>query len=144
MTKERGKNAGNTGGKPFAIGNPGRPKGSLNKTTLAVQSLLDGQAQALTQKAIGLALEGDMLAIRICLDRIIPIRKSRPISINLPDTKTAVGVADAQSTVVKTVAEGEITPEEGKVLADILEARRRSIETQEHEARLKKLEELEK
>ncbi len=85
-----------------------------------------------------------MLAIRICLDRIIPIRKSRPISINLPDTKTAVGVADAQSTVVKTVAEGEITPEEGKVLADILEARRRSIETQEHEARLKKLEELEK
>ena len=144
MTKERGKNAGNTGGKPFAIGNPGRPKGSLNKTTMAVQSLLDGQAQALTQKAIGLALEGDMLAIRICLDRIIPIRKSRPISINLPDTKTAVGVADAQSTVVKTVAEGEITPEEGKVLADILEARRRSIETQEHEARLKKLEELEK
>ena len=43
-------------------------------------------------------------------------------------------------TTVQAVAEGEITPEEGKVLADILEARRRSIETQEHETRLNKLE----
>ncbi len=144
MTKERGKNAGNTGGKPFAIGNPGRPKGSLNKTTMAVQSLLDGQAQALTQKAIGLALEGDMMAIRICLDRISPIRKSRPISINLPDTKNARGVAEAQTVVVQAVGDGEITPEEAHVLSSILEARRKSIETADHEARLNKLEGLEK
>ena len=144
MTKERGKNAGNTGGKPFAIGNPGRPKGSLNKTTLAVQSLLDGQAQALTQKARGLALEGDMMAIRICLDRIIPIRKSRPISINLPDTKNASGVAEAQATVVQAVGAGLIVPDEGQVLSSILEARRKALETQDHEVRLNKLEELEK
>ena len=144
MTKERGKNAGNTGGKPFAIGNPGRPKGSLNKTTMAVQSLLDGQAQALTQKAIGLALEGDMMAIRICLDRISPIRKSRPISINLPDTKNARGVAEAQTVVVQAVGDGEITPDEAHVLSSILEARRKSIETADHEARLSKLEGLEK
>ncbi len=144
MTKERGKNAGNTGGKPFAIGTPGRPKGSLNKTTMAVQSLLDGQAQALTQKAIGLALEGDMMAIRICLDRISPIRKSRPISINLPDTKNARGVAEAQTVVVQAVGDGEITPDEAHVLSSILEARRKSIETADHEARLNKLEGLEK
>jgi hypothetical protein len=144
MTKERGKNAGNTGGKPFAIGNPGRPKGSLNKTTLAVQSLLDGQAQALTQKAIGLALEGDMMAIRICLDRIIPIRKSRPISINLPDTKNASGIAEAQAAVVQAVGAGLIVPDEGQVLSSILEARRKALETQDHEVRLNKLEELEK
>ncbi len=144
MTKKRGKNAGNTGGKPFAIGNPGRPKGSLNKTTVAVQSLLDGQAQALTQKAIGLALEGDMMAIRICLDRIIPIRKSRPININLPDTKNASGVAEAQAAVVQAVGAGLIVPDEGQVLSSILEARRKSIETADHEARLNKLEELEK
>jgi hypothetical protein len=30
---------------------------------------LDGQAKALTQKAIELALSGDMMALRICLDR---------------------------------------------------------------------------
>ncbi len=143
MTKERGKNAGNTGGKPFAIGNPGRPKGSLNKTTMAVQSLLDWQAQALTQKAIGLALEGDMMAISICLDRISPIRKSRPISINLPDTKNARGVAEAQAVVVQAVAEGELTIEEGLVLSNILEARRKSIESSEFDTRLNRLEGLE-
>src|SRR4051812_29118501 len=66
-------------GKPFRkgqSGNPnGRPKGARNATTLALETLLDGQATALTQKAIDLALTGDMAALRLCLDRIIPARK---------------------------------------------------------------------
>jgi hypothetical protein len=54
-------------GKPFQkgqSGNPdGRPKGSRNATTLALETLLDGQATALTQKAIDLALAGDMARV---------------------------------------------------------------------------------
>ena len=47
-------------------GNPnGRPQGSRNAATLALESLLDGQAEALTQKAIDLALAGDLGALRI-------------------------------------------------------------------------------
>jgi hypothetical protein len=45
-------------GRPFEEGNPGgpgRPNGSRNKATLAVQELLDGQAEAITQKAVDLA-----------------------------------------------------------------------------------------
>ena len=42
-------------GRPFAkgtSGNPrGRPPGSKNKTTLAVEALLEGEAQAITRKA---------------------------------------------------------------------------------------------
>jgi hypothetical protein len=72
------KYAGNTRGKPFQAGNPGRPKGSKNATTLLMESLLDGQAQALTQKAIELALTGDMAALRLCLERVLPPRKDRP------------------------------------------------------------------
>ena len=60
-------------GRPFekgTSGNPsGRPRGSRNATTLALEVLLDGQAQALTQKAIDLALTGDIPALRLCLDR---------------------------------------------------------------------------
>ena len=72
-------------GRPFekgASGNPsGRPRGSRNATTLALEVLLDGQAQALTQKAIDLALTGDIPALRLCLDRILPLRKDRLVSL---------------------------------------------------------------
>lgn len=50
------------GFQPGKSGNPkGRPHGSRNKATLAVEALLDGQAEALTQVAIQSALEGDLL-----------------------------------------------------------------------------------
>ena len=48
---------------------------------------MDGQANALTQKAIDLALTGDMAALRLCLDRILPPRKDRPVSFTLPDNQ---------------------------------------------------------
>jgi hypothetical protein len=60
--------AGKQRGRPFQpgqSGNPnGRPKGSRNATTLAMETLLDGQAEALTNRAIELALGGDMQARR--------------------------------------------------------------------------------
>ena len=45
------KNGRNTAGK-FTSGNSGRPKGARNKKTIAIESLLEGQAEALTQTAI--------------------------------------------------------------------------------------------
>ena len=43
-------------GKPFVLGksgNPiGRPVGARNKTTLAVEALFDGEAEALTRKVV--------------------------------------------------------------------------------------------
>jgi hypothetical protein len=38
---------------------------------------LDGEAEALTRKAIERALEGDTTALRLCLDRLLPPRKDR-------------------------------------------------------------------
>jgi Family of unknown function (DUF5681) len=47
-------------GRPFQpgqSGNPsGRPKGARNKATLAVEALLENEAEALTRKVIDLAL----------------------------------------------------------------------------------------
>ncbi|MGH1571925.1 DUF5681 domain-containing protein [Methylobacterium sp. P31] len=59
-------------GKPFAPGNPGRPAGARNRTTQAIEALLDGEAEALTRKAIEMALDGDGPAMRLCLDRLYP------------------------------------------------------------------------
>ncbi|WP_425405852.1 DUF5681 domain-containing protein [Hwanghaeella sp.] len=126
---------------PGQSGNPnGRPKGSRNKATIAVETILDGEAEALTRKAIELALGGDGQALRICLDRICPPRKGRTIELNLPDMKDANGVAEAQSAVLQAVGEGTVSPDEGKVIADIIEARRKAIETLDHEKRLAVLE----
>lgn len=138
------KTTGEQRGRPFPkgqSGNPsGRPQGSRNKATLALEALLGGQAETLTQKAIELALQGDTTALRLCLERICPPRKSRPVNITLPEVKTAEGVADAQAAVVQAVAEGDLTPEEGTAITNILEARRKAIETQDHESRIAKLE----
>lgn len=75
-------------GRPFEpgqSGNPaGRPKGSRNKATLAVEVLFDGEAEVITRKAIELAKNGDLAAIRLCLDRIAPPRKDRPVLFALP------------------------------------------------------------
>jgi hypothetical protein len=84
MADSSRKNAATTRGKPFEPGSPGRPKGARHKATLAAEALLDGEAEALTRKAIELAKEGDIAALRICLDRIIPPRKDRPVAFELP------------------------------------------------------------
>ena len=127
--------------KPGQSGNPrGRPQGSRNKATLAVEQLLDGQSQALTEKAVEKALEGDMQALKLCLERICPPRKSRPIKIDLPKVETAADVTAAQSAVIAAMAQADITPEEANTIAGVLEAKRRALETLELDERLSKLE----
>jgi hypothetical protein len=63
-------------GRPFAKGRSGNPAGrrlgSRNKTTMAAQALLAGEAEALTRKAVEAALAGDPTAMRLCLERILP------------------------------------------------------------------------
>ena len=61
----------------FAPGNPGRPKGSRHKTTRAIEALLDGEGEALSRKAVDLALKGDTTALRLCLDRIARFKRPR-------------------------------------------------------------------
>jgi Family of unknown function (DUF5681) len=71
--------------KPGQSGNPkGRSQGSRNAATIAIEALLDGEAEALTRKAIELGLAGDMTALRLCLDRIVPPRKDRYVAFSLP------------------------------------------------------------
>ena len=123
-------------------GNPkGRPQGSRNRVTIAAQALLDGQAEKITQKAIDKALEGDGMALRLCLERLLPVRKDRPISLELKKLEKVEDASKALGTITKAVAQGEITPLEGQSMANIIEAHRRAIETMDLERRLTELEE---
>jgi hypothetical protein len=131
-------------GKPFQkgqSGNPdGRPKGSRNTTTVALESLLDGQAQALTQKAIDLALGGDISALRLCLDRILPPRKDRPVTFALPPINSAQDAAATVSAVLAAVAAGDLTPADAAEISKLIEAYVRAVETAELTERLERLE----
>jgi len=121
----------------FRPGNPGRPLGARNKATLAALALLEGEAEALTRKAVELALAGDTVALKLVLDRLLP--KGRAIRLDLP-LRTLADLDDAGDTVRAALAEGTITLDEVGVLTNLLEARRRLIETTELERRLAALE----
>ena len=127
--------------KPGQSGNPsGRPKGARHATTLAIEVLLDGEAEGITRKAIEAAKAGDMIAIRLVLDRVCPPRKTRSIEIDLPPIADAAGVSQAQQEVLRAVCTGELDLDQAQALNGLLEARRQFLETAELEARLTELE----
>jgi hypothetical protein len=134
------KNGRKTDGK-FASGNAGRPKGSRHKTTLAIQVLLDGEGEALTRKAVDMALAGDTTALRLCLERIAPPRKDAPVRFDLPPMEGAQNAAAAMGAILASVASGDLTPSEATGIAGLVEAYRKALETTELETRIKALEE---
>ena len=122
-------------------GNPaGRPKGSRHRYTLAAQALLDGEAEALTRQAVTLALAGDTTALRLCLERLLPPQKDRPITVALPPLASADDAAKAMSAVVMAMADGDVTPAEATAVAGVVETYRRTLETAEIERRVAALE----
>ena len=128
--------------KPGQSGNPkGRPQGSRNRVTIAIQALLDGQGEKITQKAINKALEGDGMALRLCIERLLPVRKDHPISLKLPKMKCAEDSVKAMAIISEGVSDGEITPNEGQILSSMIEVYINAIETYELERRLTDLEE---
>jgi hypothetical protein len=124
----------------FASGNPWKPPGARHRATKAAEALLDDEAEALTRKCVEIALTGDMTAMRLCLERILPVRKGRPVQIELPEIATPSAALRASSAVVSAVAAGELTPDEGAALAGLVEFQRRAIETVELEDRLQAVE----
>ena len=129
----------NTAGK-FTSGNSGRPKGARNKKTLAIESLLEGQAEALTQTAISKALDGDSMALRLCMERIAPAPKDNPVSFALPQMNTVVDASQAAGSVLTAVREGNLTPIEATRVMGLIDSYRRTLELTEIENRLKGLE----
>ena len=124
----------------FAPGNPGRPKGTRLKVTRAVEELLEGDAEKLSRKAIDLALEGDTTALRLCLERIVPVKKDAPVEFDLPSMETAGEAAEAASGVLKAVSEGTLTPVEGATVMGLVEGYRRTLEVSELDTRISALE----
>jgi hypothetical protein len=136
-------NAEKTRGKPFRPGSPGGPgraAGSRNKATLALDAIGDEAAKEILGKLTESAKSGDIRAAEIILARVWPVRKGRPVALDIPPMVTPSDIVTALGAVTSAMAAGEITPEEGASVASVLEVKRRSIETADLTARIEALE----
>jgi hypothetical protein len=130
-------------GRPFEKGNRlgrGRPLGSRNQASLMVQQSLEEHAEAITKKCVILALKGDATALRLCMERLVGPRKQRVLRFKVPGSQTAAEVSAAVEVVLRGVSGGQLTPGEGQAFSQILEHRRKVIETEELEKRVRALE----
>ena len=131
-------------GRPFTKGPsnrpPGRRAGSRNKKTLAAAILLEGEAEALTRRAVELALAGDPTAMRLCIERILPPCRERAVKFVLPPIESAADITAAMKAVTSALAAGVITPGEAGTIAAVVDTFVRAIETSDFERRLKIME----
>ena len=140
------ENAGGKQGGRFQkgrSGNPaGKPKGARHRATLAAEALLDGEAEALTRKAVELALAGDVIALRLCLERILSPRRQRPVTFTFPVLRSAADSAAAMAALLAAVADGHIGLAEASEAAKLVDAFVRASEVTETAAREERVEAL--
>ena len=122
-------------------GNPGgKPKGCRNATTILFDELLKSNATELIEKVIEMAKDGDGPALRLCIERLAPARKDRPVWFDLPEMKEARGAVNASAAIVAAVAAGDLTPSEAAELSKVVDSYARTLQVAEFEERISKLE----
>ena len=131
-------------GRPFEkgrSGNPaGRPRGARNRATRAMQKLLDGESDALTRKAVELALDGNTTALRLCLDRLLAPRRDRAAPLKLPPVEDAGGLAGAMAAITAAAGNGEISSTEAGRWARLVAVFLNALDAYDYEQRLHALE----
>jgi hypothetical protein len=135
-------------GRPFEpgqSGNPsGRPKGARNKATVAVEALLENEAEALTRKVIDLALGGNMPALRLCFERLLPPRRDRGVAFDLPKIESAADAVAASGAVLESCAAGTLSPGEAAEVMELIKTHLRAIELTQIESGMAALEKSQK
>lgn len=143
-SKNERKTEGRAPDGKFCAGNTlgrGRPQGSRNRATQAAQALLDGEAESLTQTAVSMALQGDIQALRLCLERLLPPCKERALpEITLPQVATAADLPRLTAAILQAVATGGLTPGEAEKVASLAVSHGRVLEVAGLEARIAALE----
>jgi hypothetical protein len=127
-----------TRGRPFQQGNPGRARGSKNRTTTLAAALLEGEAEGLVRKGIEVAFAGNIPTLLFLLGRMLP--RDRPIKLDLPPMNFADDAVEALGCVMRAVAEGMISPSEGAQMASLINSYAKAIDMADVVKRLDALE----
>ncbi len=122
-------------------GNPaGRPIGSRNRKALIIEGLLEGDAEGITQRAIELALRGDPTALRLCLERIYPRGRDRPVPFPLPPIEKAADLVVAANRICSGIGTGEISPNEALALLRVVDWTAKFLRLAQAENKLEQME----
>lgn len=125
--------------KPGQSGNPGgRPRGSGKTSEL--RALLEPHAPELVKKAMDLALEGDVTALRLCLERLMPPIRGRDEVVKIQELKGSSSLVEQGQALIDALAEGLATPREIATMMQTVAAQAKVIETDELEKRVSQLE----
>jgi hypothetical protein len=119
-------------------GNPtGRPKGIADKR-VTLRALLEPHAPMLVATVVKKALKGDMAAMRICIDRLIPSLKARDAAVNIGSLEGTL--SEQGKAVLGAVTGGRVTPDEASSLMQAIAAQARIVEVDDFERRIEALE----
>lgn len=121
-------------------GNPaGRPKGALGKAT-RWREALEPHGDALFKVAVQHALDGEMTALKLCLERISPPVK--PTSDPVEFVLNGATLSEKAESVLQAIAGGQIDVDSGRKLIAAISDLGKIIEITELEKRLAQLEKL--
>ena len=127
--------------KKGASANPaGRPAGRRNNATIVAESLFDEEAATLSRKAIDMALGGNAIALRLCLQRLLAPRRERPVGFALPPIEKPGDIVVAMAAITGAVADGTLSPADAYALSQTFDTFLRAIDARDFEARLARLE----
>lgn len=130
--------------KPGQSGNPaGRPRGARGKTTELCMELLDGDAAGIMARLIEGAKAGKPQLLKLCLERLVPVRAARDRVIELegmPRISKAVDLVEAWASLIDHAGDGDVTLSEAREFGVLLDQQRKAIETAELQVRVEALE----
>lgn len=107
---------------PGQSGNPaGRPPGSRNKKTIALEEAFDEHAEDILKEVVGRAKEGDKSAMRLCMERMLAPKRERPVVIDLPVIETPAAARNALAVVTAELSEGHLTITEATRLIGLIQ-----------------------
>jgi hypothetical protein len=108
-------------------GNPnGRPKGALSKRT-QLAKLLQPFAESLVAKTVELALAGDVNALRICIERLIPKMLREPLCFKMPDDYSQENLSKLKYKILHAALDGEINVGDAEKLIQIVTDQSKNI-----------------
>jgi hypothetical protein len=114
---------------PGQSGNPaGRPPGSRNKKTIALEEAFAEQAEEVLNHVIDRAKDGEKTAMRLCMERISAPKRERPVAIELPVIESPADARKAIAVVTAELAEGNLTITEATRLIALIDRTLRLVD----------------
>jgi len=127
--------------KPGNTYGQGRPVGSKNGVTVAAENIIQGEGEALSRKLIEMALAGNVACLKTAIERIVPVCKSKPITLpGLPRIESVADASELTAYIIEAIADGTVSPVEGEIISRSCERHIKALEVRDLEHRLSALE----